>query len=105
MSKKKRSFLDEFVKVKKVDGICVKDRSKGFRYLHDTITKRLALGESFKIGNLNFSKFTDEDIEEYFSYYSNYLEPIAKESASILYKIFSETSKFPKKKNFRGVSR
>lgn len=104
MSKKKRSFLDEFVKVKKVDGICVKNRSEGFRYLHDNITKRLALGESFKIGNLNFSKFTYEDIEEYFSYYSNYLEPKVKESASILYKIFSETSNFPKKKSFRGVS-
>lgn len=106
MSKKskKRSFLDEFIKIKKVDGICVKDRSEGFRYIHNTITKRLALGESFVMGNIDFSKFTDDDIEEYLEYYTNYLEPIVKDSISILNSIFTDTSKFPKKEGYRGVA-
>ena len=105
MSKKskKRSLLDEFVKIKKVDGICVRDRSKGFRYLHNTITKRLALGENFVMGNLDFSKFTIHDIDEYLTYYTGYLEPIAKDSVTILYRIFTDTSDFPKSDDFRGV--
>lgn len=65
---KRKSFLDAFIKLKKADGICVKDRSKGFRYLHNTITKRMAEGCEFKIGDLDFSRFTEEDLSEYMRY-------------------------------------
>ena len=53
---KRKSYLNEFLRLKKVNGIYAKDRSKGFRYLHNTITKRLAEGKEFKLGDLDFSK-------------------------------------------------
>lgn len=101
---KKRSFLDEFVKLKKADGICVKDRSKGFRYLHNTITKRMAEGKEFKIGDLDFSRFTEDDLCEYVQYYECHLEPIVKEGVTLLNQINYDTVYFPLRKQYRGVA-
>ena len=102
---KRKSFLNEFLRLKKVDGIYAKDRSKGFRYLHNTITKRLAEGKEFKLGDLDFSKFTDEDIIDYFRYYENNLEPIANEANTLFYQINNDASVFPVRRQYRGVLR
>ena len=101
---KRKSFLDEFLRLKKVDGIYAKDRSKGFRYLHNTITKRLAEGKEFKLGDLDFSKFTEDELSEYIWYYELHLEPMAVEGAALLNQIRCDTVKFPHRKQYRGVA-
>ena len=103
-AKKKRSFLDEFLKIKKADGICIKDRSKGFKYLHKTITKRMAEGQEFRMGDIDFSKFTEDDISDYLRYYENNLEPIAYETVSMLNHINRETSKIPRRRQYRSIA-
>ena len=105
MKGKQKSFLDEFLRIKKADGICVKDRSKGFRYLHRTITKRMAEGKDFKIGDLDFSKFTEDDISDYFKYYGNNLEPIAYEVKTLFYQITNDIADFPLRRQYRGALR
>lgn len=101
---KRKSFLNEFLRLKKVDGICVKDRSEGFRYLHNTITKSLAEGNEFKLGDLDFSKFTEDDLREYMWYYERHLEPMAVEGAALFRKISYDTVGFPMRKQYRGVA-
>ena len=101
---KRKSFLNEFLRLKKVDGIYAKDRSKGFRYLHNTITKRLAEGKEFKLGDLDFSKFTEDELSEYIRYYELHLEPMAVEGAALLNQIRCDTVKFPRGKQYRGVA-
>ncbi|MBS7297629.1 MAG: hypothetical protein KIG65_00950 [Eubacteriales bacterium] len=101
---KRKSFLNEFLRLKKVGGIYAKDRSKGFRYLHNTITKRLAEGCEFKIGDLDFSRFTEDDLSEYMRYYERHLEPMAEEGAVLFSQISYDTVSFPMRKQYRGVA-
>lgn len=69
------NFLSGFTKLQNVENRKTKERSEGFRYLHETTTKRLAEGEEFKLGNLDFSKFTYDDLNEYLEYYEQVLQP------------------------------
>ena len=103
MKKKGRSFLDEFVRLKKVDGVCVKDRTKGFKYLHKKITVSMAEGKEFRFGDLDFSKFTEEDINEYFRYYDRYLDSVVSDGYSILRTIRDDLSLIPKRES-RGAA-
>ena len=103
--KKQKSFLDEFLHVKRVDGISIKDRSKGFLYLHDVITKTMAEGKDFKIGNIDFSQFTEDDLSEYMSYYAGYLEPMENHCVFLMNRIGYDMSQYPVIKRFRGALR
>lgn len=69
------NFLSGFIKLQNIENRKGKDRTDGFRYLHEMTTKRLAEGEEFKIGNLDFSKFTYDDLNEYLEYYEQILQP------------------------------
>ena len=71
----KENFLSGFVKLQNVENRKAKERSEGFRYLHDMTTKRLAKGREFKIEDLDFSKFTYDDLNEYLKYYEQILSP------------------------------
>lgn len=71
----KDSFIDEFKKIRKVETIKPKDRTKGFMYLHNSTTKRLANGGSLEFKDIDFTKFTNEDLEDYMEYYNIMLEP------------------------------
>lgn len=71
----KVSFIDEFRNVRSIENRKVKERSEGFKYLHDSTTKRLAEGVKFSIKDIDFSKFTYDDLEEYMQYYENVLAP------------------------------
>ena len=71
----KENFLSGFVKLQNVENRKTKERSEGFRYLHDMTTKRLAKGREFKIDDLDFSKFTYADLNEYLEYYEQILSP------------------------------
>ena len=71
----KNSFLDDFAKVRSIENRKAKDRTAGFRYIHNATTKRLAEGEDFKVGDIDFRKFTYADMIEYIEYYENHLEP------------------------------
>lgn len=85
----KVSFADEFKKVRNTREKKAKDRSYGFKYLHNMTTRRFAEGGEFSIGLLDFSKFTMEDLEEYMEYYTDYLQPKL-ESAKCLFKALTE---------------
>lgn len=69
------NFLSGFTRLQNIENRKAKERSDGFRYLHDTTTKRLAEGEKVEIDSLDFSKFTYEDLNEYLEYYEQILQP------------------------------
>ena len=71
----KKSFLDEFTKLKSIENRKPKDRTDGFVYIHNTTIKRLAEGEKFEVSEVDFSKFTYNDMTDYMEYYQNVLEP------------------------------
>ena len=102
--RKRRSFLDEFLRIKQVDGVYIKDRSKGFVYLHKVITKALAEGKEFKMGDIDFSRFTEDDICDYMSYYQCYLMPNERMCVHLFNQVSSDIHQFPIIKKFRGVS-
>ena len=71
----KLSFIDEFKTVRNIENRKAKDRTEGFNYLHNAITKRLAEGGKIEMKKIEFSKFTNDDLEEYMQYYETVLEP------------------------------
>lgn len=71
----KVSFIDEFRKVRNIENRMAKDRTEGFKYLHKATTKRLAEGVKFSIKDIDFTKFTYDDLEEYMQYYEKTLAP------------------------------
>lgn len=71
----KESFIEEFKKIRNVENIKPKDRSKGFMYLHNSTTKRIAKGGSLEFKDIDFAKFTNKDLEDYMEYYNIMLEP------------------------------
>lgn len=71
----KNSFLDEFIKIKNIENRPQKEKTEGFQYLHNMTTKRMAEGEEFKIGNLDFSKFAYDDLTDYMEYFEKVLQP------------------------------
>ena len=71
----KNSFLDEFKSVHNIDNRKAKERSKGFKYIHEATVKKFAEGKDFNITDIDFSKFTFDDLSEYLEYYERYLEP------------------------------
>lgn len=85
----KVSFLDEFTNVHNMGNRKAKNRSEGFMYLHNMITKKLAEGNKFTIGTIDFSKFTSQDMEDYIEYYNEYLEPKV-QTANYLFNIFRQ---------------
>ena len=96
----KNSFLKEFTDVHNMGNRTIRKRSNGFMYLHNMITKKLAEGSKFTIGNLDFSQFTYDDMNDYIAYYNEYLEPKVK-TANQLFKIFQEAeSVFSTEKRF-----
>lgn len=96
----KVSFADEFKKVRNTHEVKAKDRSEGFKYLHNMTTKRFAEGGEFSIGLLDFTKFTMKDIEDYMEYYNESLLPKIS-TANALFKALSEAgSVFSPKKRF-----
>lgn len=72
---RKDSFIDEFVNVKNMGNRTVYNRTEGFMYLHNSTTKRLTNGKNFEVADIDFSKFTTDDLTEYLRYYRNVLEP------------------------------
>lgn len=71
----KVSFIDEFTKVRSIENRKAKDRSEGFKYIHEATTKRLALGDGFDMSDIDFTKFTNDDLVDYMDYYHTTLEP------------------------------
>ncbi len=96
----KVSFIDEFRKVRNIENRKAKDRTEGFLYIHNCTTKALADGHEFKVGDLDFSKFTYNDLQDYIEYYNDNLEPKIS-SVSLLFKILHEAeSVFVKERKF-----
>ena len=69
------NFLSDFTKVRNIGNRKAKERSEGFMYLHESTTKRLALGDGFEMSDIDFTKFTNDDLKEYMHYYQSTLEP------------------------------
>lgn len=81
----KDSFLDEFRKARDIGNRKAKDRSPGFVYIHTATVKSLAEKGEFKVGDIDFSRFTAEDLAEYMEYYEHTLAP----KVSLANKLFS----------------
>ena len=69
------NFLSDFTKVRNIGNRKAKERSAGFMYLHESTTKRLALGDGFEMSDIDFTKFTNDDLKDYMHYYQTTLEP------------------------------
>lgn len=103
-NKKQRSVLDEFLKIKHVDGVYIKGRTKGFKYLHNVTTKALAEGVEFKMGNIDFSRFTEDDICDYMDYYHCYIKPVEQDCIYLLNRVNCDIRQFKMINRFRGMS-
>ena len=97
----KVSFADEFKKVRNTREKKAKERTYGFKYLHNMTTRRFAEGGDFSIGLLDFDKFTMEDLEEYMEYYNENLQPKLN-AANSLFKALTEAGAVfsPKKRYY-----
>ena len=94
------SFLNDFTKVRNIGNRKAKERSEGFMYLHESTTKRLALGKDFEMGDIDFTKFTNEDLVDYMKYYQSTLEPRIK-MVNDLFSLMDKAEKvFAKQKKF-----
>lgn len=71
----KESFLDEFKKLKSIEKRKGIKRSPGFLYIHNTTTNRLACGKMVEVKELDFTKFTYQDLADYMQYYEENLSP------------------------------
>ena len=78
----KENFLEEFLKLKSIENRKAENRSEGFKYLHEATTQKIAEGKEFKVGDIDFRKFTYADLEEYLEYYEKNLEPKIKKANS-----------------------
>lgn len=96
----KVSFVDEFTKIRNMPVKKAEEHTEGFRYIHEMTTKKLATGDDFKIGNLDFSKFTYNDLEEYMEYYNEILEPKVKTASELFRIIRNAGSVFSHEKMF-----
>lgn len=75
MELKKENFLESITRLKNIENRKQAARTEGFLYLHNMITKRLAEGQGFIVGDIDFSLFTEDDLIAYMEYYSKTLEP------------------------------
>lgn len=96
----KETFLNGFVKLHNVENRKAKERSEGFRYLHDMTSKRLAEGGEFEIGDLDFSKFTYDDLNEYLEYYEQVLQPRVNAANQLFGVIRQASSVFSSEKRY-----
>lgn len=96
----KNSFLKEFTEVHNMGNRTIRKRSEGFMYLHNMITRKLAEGSGFKIGNLDFSQFTYDDMNDYIEYYNEYLEPKVRTANQLLNIFKNAESVFSTEKRF-----
>lgn len=74
MELNKQSFYDSIVKLRSKPKK-EKEYSKGFRYLHDTIIVQMVNGKDFKVGDLDFLKFTCDDLQDYIEYFEKTICP------------------------------
>ena len=91
MQLNKISFLDEFAKVQNIENRKARERTEGFRYLHNMTTKHMAEGGDLQLENLDFSKFTYADLTDYMEYYENTLAPKI-QKANDLFKAIQQVS-------------
>ena len=72
----KESFLDDVRNIRSVRRNKAKpEHTEGFIYLHETITQSLFDGKEFTIEDIDFSKFTFDDLDEYRIFYNQHLSP------------------------------
>ncbi len=83
MQMNKESFYDSIVNVRSKRK-AQREYSEGFLYLHEAIIVKVINGENFDVGNMDLSKFTDDDLSEYTKYYSDEVEPKLNTLAALL---------------------
>lgn len=94
------SFLNDFTTVRNIGNRKAKERSDGFMYLHEATTKRLAMGDGFEMGDIDFTKFTNDDLVDYMKYYQSTLEPRIKMVKDLFSLMNNAKSVFSKQKQF-----
>lgn len=94
------SFLNDFTTVRNIGNRKAKERSEGFMYLHESTTKRLALGDGFEMSDIDFTKFTNDDLKEYMHYYQTTLEPRIKMVKDLFGLMDKAKTVFSKQKQF-----
>ena len=96
----KDSFLDDVRNIRSIRRKQTKEQSEGFLYLHDTITQSLFDGRGFVIDNIDFSKFTYEDLEEYQMYYEKHLSPRIMAAGALFSAVEEASAMFIPKNSF-----
>ena len=96
----KDSFLDDIRNIRSVRRKKEQERSEGFVYLHETITKSLFDGKGFCVEDIDFSKFTYDELEEYTEFYNNHLSPRIRTAGALFGAVESASAMFVPKKNF-----
>lgn len=96
----KESFLDDVRNIRSVRRNKKAEHTEGFMYLHDTITQSLFDGKGFTIDDIDFSKFTYDDLDEYRSFYNKHLSPKITVAGALFNEVQKATAMFVPEKNF-----
>ena len=96
----KESFLDDVRNIRSVRRNRNAEQTEGFLYLHDTITQSLFDGKGFTIDDIDFSKFTYDDLDEYSTFYNTQLSPKITVAGTLFKEFQKAAAIFVPEKNF-----
>lgn len=96
----KDSFLDDVRNIRSIRRKNEPERTEGFMYLHESITGSLFDGRGFQIENIDFSKFTSDDLYDYAAYYNDKISPKINTAGALFSAVESAQAMFLPKNNF-----
>ena len=96
----KESFLDDVRNIRSVRRNRNAEHTEGFMYLHDTITQSLFDGKGFTIDDIDFSKFTYDDLDEYRTFYNQHLSPKITAAGALFNEVQKATAMFVPENSF-----
>lgn len=97
----KESFLDDVRNIRSTRRKKQPERTEGFIYLHDTITKSLFDGKGFHIDDIDFSKFTFDDLCEYSEFYDSNLSKKIRVAGTLFGAVEKAGATFMQKHSFQ----
>lgn len=89
----KDSFLDDVRNIRSIRGK-KPERSEGFIYLHQATTQKLFDDKGFCVKDIDFSKFTYDDLKDYMQYYDEVLSERIRTAEKLFEAIEAMNAKF-----------
>ena len=96
----KDSFLDDVRNIRSIRRNKEQERTEGFMYLHESITGSLFDGKGFSVENIDFTKFTSDDLYDYATFYGDYISPRIKTAGALFSAVESAHAMFVPKNSF-----